>query len=62
MSGHTHEIVRTARGKSEVVESGPLPKMRDRLKQLRAATRGGRVSGRGGKKYSVSYELREKKP
>ena len=41
-----------------MLESGALPKMRDRLRQLRRSTRAG-VSGRGGKKYAVTYQLRE---
>jgi len=53
-----YEIVRESRGKRTVLESGALPKMRDRLRQLRQSTRAG-VSGRGGKKYTVSYQLRE---
>ncbi len=57
--GETYEIVRTARGKSSIVDAGSLQKMNARLKHLRASTHGGRVSGRGGKKYSVTYELRQ---
>ena len=53
-----YEIVRFARGKKTVLESGTLPKMRDRLRQLRRSTQAG-VSGRGRKKYSVAYQLRE---
>ncbi len=51
-------IIRIARGKESVVESGSRSKMNDRLKQLQKSTRGG-ASGQGGKKYSVKYELRE---
>ena len=53
-----YEIVREARGKKTVLESGALPKMRDRLRQLRRSTQAG-VSGRSGKKYAVTYQLRE---
>jgi hypothetical protein len=56
-----YEIVRTARGKISVVSEGSCQKMRDRLAQLRHSTRGG-VSGRGKKKYSVTYTLRPKTP
>jgi hypothetical protein len=56
-----YEIVREARGKKTVLDSGALPKMRDRLRQLRRSTRAG-VSGRGGKKYAVTYQLRETSP
>jgi hypothetical protein len=57
-----YEIIRIARGKTEVVESGPRSKMTSRLRQLRSSTRGGRVSGRMGRKYNVRYELREATP
>lgn len=53
-----YEIVRRARGKENVLTSGALPKMRDRLRQLRRSTQSG-VSAHGGKKYAVRYELRE---
>ena len=52
-----YEIVRRARGEESVEASGDLPKMRRRLAQLRASTQSG-VSGRKGRKYPVSYELR----
>ena len=55
----TYELVRTARGKETVVDEGSLPKLNNRLKQLRASTRKG-VSGRGGQKYAVSYKVRAK--
>lgn len=55
-----YEIVREARGTKAVLESGALPKMRDRLRQLRQSTQAG-VSGRGKKKYAVTYQLREVK-
>ena len=56
----THQIVRIARGKREVVETGSFGKLTNRLKQLREGTRKG-VSGRGGKKYPVRYEIEEHK-
>jgi hypothetical protein len=57
--GEKFEIVRTARGRSEIIDAGSRQKMNQRLRALRASTHGGRVSGRGGKKYSVTYELRQ---
>jgi len=54
-----YEIVRKARGKETIEDSGDLAKMNKRIKELRKSTRKG-VSGRGGKKYSVEYSLREK--
>lgn len=52
------DLLRTARGKTTVVDSGPLRKMRLRLIELRKSSRSG-VSGRGGKKYPVEYVLSE---
>jgi hypothetical protein len=54
----TYEIVRTAQGRSEVIDVGPRTKMLDRLRQLRRSTRRG-VSGRGGKKYAITYAPRQ---
>lgn len=54
----TYEVVRIARGHKTVVASGPRSKMLARLRQLRTSTRRG-VSGRMGKKYPVTYEIRE---
>jgi len=55
----SHVIVRTARGKRKVVDTGSLPKMNSRLKQLRASTARG-VCGRGHKKYKATYKIEEK--
>ncbi len=49
-------LVRIARGKSTVIETGTYGELQNRLKQLRGGTRKG-VSGRGGKKYPVRYEI-----
>jgi len=49
-------LVRIARGKRTVVETGTHGELQNRLKQLRSGTRKG-VSGRGGKKYPVRYEI-----
>jgi len=48
------QLIRIAKGKKTVIETGNRKKLNDRLKQLRKATRNG-VSGRGGKKYRVTY-------
>ena len=53
----THNLVRIARGKETVVKIGTYGELNNRLKQLRGGTRKG-VSGRGGKKYPVRYEIR----
>jgi hypothetical protein len=50
------KIIKIARGKEEVVAEGSRSKLNNRLKQLRTGTKNG-VSGRGGKKYSVTYKL-----
>ncbi len=42
-----------------IIDAGSRQKMNQRLRALRASTHGGRVSGRGGKKLSVTYEMRE---
>lgn len=52
------ELVRIARGKRTVIETGDRKKLNARLKQLRSSTTRG-VSGRAGKKYSVTYEIVE---
>jgi len=51
-----YSILRIARGKRRVVETGSRSKMNDRLKQLRTSTKG-KVSGRGPARYTVRYEL-----
>ena len=55
-----YELVRIARGKTVVVDEGSNHDLRNRLSQLRKSTARG-VSGRGGKKYPVKYEIRPKK-
>jgi hypothetical protein len=57
----SYEIVRIARGRETVVESGPRTKLQARLRELRQSTQRG-VSGRGGKKYAATYRLRRKTP
>ncbi len=57
--GDRYELVRRARGKETVVDTGSLPRMRARLRELRASTRGGRVSGRKHNRYTVLYEVRK---
>lgn len=52
------KLIRIAKGRETVVADGSRTKMNDRLKQLRESTRRG-VSGRGGRKYPVTYEIRE---
>jgi hypothetical protein len=54
----TYNIVKIVHGKEIVVDTGPLAKMNDRLRQLKGSTRKG-SSGRGGQKYRVEYELRK---
>ena len=39
----TYEVVRVARGRAEVVDAGPLPKMLAKLRELRQSTRRGAV-------------------
>ena len=56
----SHQIVKIARGKKRVVAHGSYGELQNRLKQLRGATRKG-VCGRGGKKYSVRFEIEETK-
>jgi hypothetical protein len=50
------QVTRTARGKTTVVAEGDRAKMANRLKQLRASSKNG-VSGQGGKKYPVTFDL-----
>ena len=52
----SYVIVRTARGRKTIVDSGSLPKMRRRLKQLRTSTTRG-VCGQGHKRYRTVYEI-----
>ena len=54
----TYQIVKIARGKREVIETGNLRKLNNRLKQLRSSTRGG-IVGRHAHKYPVRYEIEE---
>jgi hypothetical protein len=51
----TYQIVRFAKGKKKVLETGTLKQLTNRLKQLRSGTRSG-VSARY-IKYKVRYEI-----
>ncbi len=50
------QLVRIAKGKREVIETGNRKKLQDRMKQLRSSTMRG-VSGRTGNKYKVEYKI-----
>jgi hypothetical protein len=52
------QLIRIAKGKQEVIETGDRKKLQYRIKQLRNSTMRG-VSGRGGKKYRVTYQIKE---
>jgi hypothetical protein len=56
--GDRYELVRRARGKETLVETGSLSRLRARQRELRASTRGGRVSGRNQNRYTVACEIK----
>ena len=52
-----YQIIRISGGKqTKVTEGGNLAKLKDRLKQLKLSTRGGKGCGRGGK-FKVEYKI-----
>lgn len=50
------QLVRMARGKRTVVQTGSRKVLQDRMRQLKASTMRG-VSGRCGRKYKVEYKI-----
>lgn len=56
--GKKYQLMRRARGRTTVEDSGDRSRMHDRLKQLRNSTRHG-VCGQGHKKYKAEYWVEE---
>lgn len=54
------KLIRIAKGKEEVIETGTRQKLNDKLKTLRKSQRGGKVrTWRTGKLYRVEYKIVE---